>query len=255
MSLSRNSLKSILEAAFSDQKLKDSCILTSRDAILSGLTTRAFDQFPTLLPAQTINDFVAKFTNILININSEELQKTDHGFLLVENKDKRPLIKLQKKIIDIGCRNLINSNGTIKKEICKLLQWEQLAPKIDSIELVSAYLSTINSSIMDQASSLIQEYQQSYAAICQYLNYYNRSFIVETFKSSKIPCHERHYLNLKHDHSLDTLSNEDLNALGLGLGVGAATLAGLALIGYAIFKNTENNVPAPHLAHPPSPKW
>jgi hypothetical protein len=246
MSYTRGHLKGLLKNTENNFQCSEiqKAILKSQKNILSGNTNRAFDDFPSLLSYSDFKYFKDKMANIILDV--QQIVKTDNGFLLVDRKDKLELIRLQKKLIDIGLDELITKDGRINQEIYKLMQWDTLNIKIDPIKLLCAYVSSNNISILKELSPIIVESQDQYHAVCHYLNTYYNSWVVDTFKVQKIPYDKSHDQFLKHDPAYtEKLTNGEL--VTIGISVTAAALTGLSLLGYALYKgfNTSTTMDAP----------
>lgn len=232
---STNLLESVLHEAFVDSNTKNTCIKTSLSKISSNTTNRAFDDFPPLLPENVLSDLTAQFQDILLNI--KRVQATDHGFILMDKKDKRDLIRLEKKIIDFGCRDLLKPDGSINDNICKLLNWTSLKDKIDNVDLLCAYTAAVNLSMMNLSNKAIHDHSQNYNAICDYLNRYYRTWVIETLRLLNIPYKKYNDAILKTDESLDSkLTNGEIAAISIG-----ATITGLTILGLALFKATHGS--------------
>lgn len=161
------SMLTILSDKFKDNALATKCKTHGRQKIMRGETSRALDFLPEIIIEPDLKRLSQLFRTLLLDISAQidndaptptTLDEYDHIELFIKN------------IAAKGCSELLNSDGSVRSDFLQLMGWRDLRNKIDVLELISAYVSTIYAQLGNQNVSYVFNHQQAYASLTNYLN-------------------------------------------------------------------------------------
>lgn len=154
MAGTRKPLNQLLAEEFKQNPLlQKKCLESSKKWIAQKTMTRIFDDYPCLASPE---DFEAYRKNFVAFITT--------------SADEKAVQQYMTAIIKMGCKELLDKNGKIKDEICKLLDWEQDAGKIQNSDVVSAYASAVNMLIIHREMDVIQKNEENFIALTTLVN-------------------------------------------------------------------------------------
>ena len=168
MSLNRSLITDILLEAFNDPEIKQRCLQAKKKLLRGDTRVRIFDDFPCLLPQ---NDIAALTTRLLKFLSeSRSIRKTSSGIQVASLSDVLIIRQLQKDIARIGCVDLLDEKGEIKKEIMKLLEWEGHLNREQTGEVLRAYVGSVNQVMMEHSSAMLEKNSTTLMGLCDCIN-------------------------------------------------------------------------------------
>lgn len=234
MQSSRLTLVEILLQEFTDPEVKKKCLESSLMRIRQGITTRAFDDFPSLLTQSELTDIAHDFQIIFEQITN--VHETDNGILLGNLIDQISVQNWEKIIAIKACKELLDNEGKVKSEIVDLLGWEKYIGQVNNCDVVCAYVAAVNHLAMLNLVSLIQENQMKFTAVCDYVNSNYRGWIKEVMQISGFSIDPKHEAKIERTNLQKILYFPiEHPAVGIGIGITALLLAGLTVAGILLF--------------------
>lgn len=178
-----------------DEQLKNKCTVDNKNS-----ETRILNDFPCLLSSLELNCFVAHMRFILQNMFIEK----DNNKIEMSDGDKKKLLRLENKLIELAARQLLNANKEIKPEVLNFMQWQN---EIDPSDLVCSYVCMSHAYIFDQLQDEMPHYENQFTATFAYLKNY-RKWVEEAL------------INLRYGYKTvveEKIENRDENKLSVSL--------------------------------------
>ena len=173
----KTNLINILRFEFENNPQKmDQCLKDSHMKLKNQLTNRVFDTFPLLLPNPDFSLFKQFFKQILCS----------------PTQNKMDLKQFEKDLAKIACEELLEANGVLKNDLIEMLKWPDYADKMDTYQLICAYVGVVNSYVTSELSSDINEKQDTFTTIMQFVNPNYGKWVLEVMRDLKMPYHEKY---------------------------------------------------------------
>ena len=165
----RSPITDILQQQFAQHpELKARCLQSGAKLQRGDLRARIFDDFPCLL---SVNDISALMTRLVKFLKeSRSIRNTNNGIQIASLNDVLIVRQLQKDIARVGCLDLLDDKGEIKREIRELLGWNQPVSADETRDVLHAYVASINQEIIQQASVLKDINSTSLMGLCDCIN-------------------------------------------------------------------------------------
>ncbi|MDX1901217.1 MAG: hypothetical protein SFW66_04315 [Gammaproteobacteria bacterium] len=254
--LSTQTLIERLQIACSDQRIQQAYRTQTRKRLATaGGAFRVFDAnendftFVPLVSDYLLHTLIVKLQNYILEMyclyddeHEPYLQKSDVEYIKI----------WLKKIIDLGCNELLDSNGLIKKELIEILAWDDLINEKNSAAILCAYVSNILQDVISALYKSTSDDKMKAVMICITQHY--SSCATEALKA-------RGFIT-----GADYLSQEDKSFFAcfkelsaeeklIAGGIAAGIIAGLIGVGALLFKSftSEKRDPSEFKNHPPLP--
>jgi hypothetical protein len=170
--------------------------LSERKLENSGLRKRIFDDCPSFLTLTDVQNLSSMFENIVSMLKPS---KTEYGYQLTNPTDQNLIRNLEKIIIEIAHKDLLNKNGSIKSEILQILNWNKKLTNDVIIDVICAYVSTVNQDIIfhlnQNSKSFSEMNNNSLNAVFDFINANYNSWIKEELKKAYFSTIQEHSRN------------------------------------------------------------
>lgn len=191
MSASRLSLINILKNEFKNPAIKEKSIAAAKKELKNNIdndnAARIFDEFPCLIPQETLLTLTEQFKSILSTINDNV--DLDNNFKLTRESDEELITQWEKEIAQMAITELLNKNG-IKNELIELLNWQQYKNQLTlsnvtyliselSCSILCAFVGNVNQVIMKNSIKSLEKYKNAYVAMCKYVNPNYHTWVIE----------------------------------------------------------------------------
>lgn len=188
MSKSRQSLRHVLMDEFKVTAVKDKAQQSAINTLSKHpeYINRIFDDFPCLLPKETLQNLTKQFKSILTTVTPHA---DDSEKYTLDQKDKNTVLAFEKEIISIGISELLDKKGNIKNELIQLLNWEPYKKKLTAtryvlteeiVSIMCAYVGAVNTIIMYHSDELVKINLPAFLATSTYVNPEYRKWIEES---------------------------------------------------------------------------
>jgi hypothetical protein len=211
MSTSRTSLYTILQREFKNPDIKKRACESSKNILKNHpeLTTRIFDNFPCLISQNQLNALTTELQEILLLISESGVAILNNKMELLNELDKKKIIKWEKKIASIAIAELLTEKGHIQKEILELLEWQNCTKELNSSELISsiicAYVGAVNQVIIQKLSKEFELNGNVFLGICSFVNKHCHEWVIDRLDASGFiiqtpEIKKEKYIKLKYDN-------------------------------------------------------
>ncbi len=183
----RTTLTDILYIHFRDPKLAKLCRETARQRIVENHISRALDYFPNILADEIFLAQLNQFESILYALPESNIE---------EELPSDTKIQLKTWVftqIHLACEDMFNEQGKIKRELIRLLRWEDIIDKINKHGLTLAYISAIHAQLtVHIASNINQHHSNAYVRVFNFINKHKINWVAEVLSveygmSAKVP--------------------------------------------------------------------
>lgn len=247
----------ILTEAFIDPAIMALCRKSSKERIARGIVSRAFDDFPELVTLSELENITRQFHDIFTKINNARIPS--EGLPELNQTDKDNLRQFESAIAKKALKELLNSDGKVKKELEVLLEWENCINRIDNSSLICAFVGALNHLAILRLATQIELEREKFTAVCDFVNSNYRNWVQAVMieadcRIDPLPAKNRDNDILYKILTFPKEHKEITIALGLG---GSLLIAGIA-IGALLFKSSPGSIstdgaltfqPPPHGPH------
>lgn len=184
----------------------------------SGEKMRIFDDFPALLPLNSLSVLISSFKHMLSDISIDTITQTEMGLKLGNKNDERRIVDWEKRIIHIVHDELLDSDYSIKKDIRCLFNWDTLT-KDQVYSVVCSFVGAVNQMVICQ---LDNQSPEIVSVVLDFISTHYGEWIQESFDAQ----YAKNKAKPSPFHASSPYSHCEV---GVGLGILALGLVGAGI--------------------------